>query len=83
MRILLTETGITARPGFTNTFTLTGNEGISTGGTIISAVAGTCPNGLAIDSDFKFAVDAKATQWWSGEIYSVSVPIIDECYSWK
>ncbi len=40
---------------------------------------GTCVNGLELKSDFGFDVDAFVTQWWSGELYSVEVPILYEC----
>lgn len=75
--------GVTAKPGFTNTFTLSASEGGGASGPIGARADGTCSNGLAIESIFTFSVDAFATQWWSQEVYSVKVPIADECYSWK
>ena len=75
-------TGITAKPGLTNTFTLSAAEGGQVG-SLMTAAAETCENGLAIESIFTFSIDAFATQWWSEELYSVKLPIVNECFSWK
>ena len=75
-------TGITATPGFTNTFTLTGGEGVNLTGVSSLNSAGICSNGLAIDSEFTFNIFAFATEWWSATVYNVAVPIAHECYTW-
>lgn len=44
--------------------------------------SGTCTNALQVVSDFEFTLDAFVTQFFEVELYSVTVPIADECYSW-
>lgn len=43
---------------------------------------GTCANGLEVQSDFEFLLDAFVTEFFSVTLYNVTVPIADECYSW-
>jgi hypothetical protein len=74
--------GITAKPGFENSFMITADEGVDLSGVMNVTADGTCVDGLELKIDFVFEVDAFVTQWWSGELYSVEVPIFDECYSW-
>jgi len=74
--------GLTASPGFTNVFTLTGGESIDLSGLTNLTSEGTCGNGLALQSDFTFNVLAFVTEWWSDTIYTVDVPIVNECYPW-
>ena len=74
-------TGLTAKPGFDNTFTLTGGVDIDLGG--VKNISNlNCSQGLEISSDFKFALDAFATQWYHATLYNVTVPLVDKCYSW-
>ncbi|KAG9233160.1 hypothetical protein BJ875DRAFT_379168 [Amylocarpus encephaloides] len=74
--------GVIASPGFTNNFVLSASAEADLGGVANTNVTGTCSNGLYLDSDFVFAVDVFATQFWSIEVYNVTVPIVDECFSW-
>jgi len=75
-------TGVTATPGFTNDFILTAAAGVDLTGYEDLTDAGTCTNGLAIDSDFVFAVEAFATEWYSTKLYSVDIPILKECFEY-
>ena len=75
-------TGLTAKPGFTNDFILTAAEGVDLSGVQKLTTNGTCQEGLEIESNFVFSVDAFATEWYSTELYSVNVPILKECFSW-
>lgn len=43
---------------------------------------GSCSNGVEVVSDFEFTLDAFVTQFWSSTLYSVTVPIADDCYTW-
>lgn len=61
---------------------ITADEGVDLSGVMNVTADGTCVDGLELKIDFVFEVDAFVTQWWSGELYSVEVPIFDECYSW-
>jgi len=76
-------TGITANPGFENNFTLTAAEGLDLSRISNLDSNGVCGEGLALESDFTFTVGAFVTEWWSKEVYSVELPILDECYSWE
>jgi hypothetical protein len=76
-------TGVTATPGFDNAFILTATEGVDLSGVEDLTPGGTCAEGLELQSNFTFAVDAFATEWWSEEVYSVTVPLLDKCYSWE
>lgn len=73
-------TGLTAKPGFTNTFILTGAAGVDLTGYEDLTSSGTCENGLAIDSEFVFSVEAFATEWYETTLYEVEVPLLHECY---
>ncbi|KAH8888139.1 hypothetical protein GQ53DRAFT_655086 [Thozetella sp. PMI_491] len=74
--------GLTATPQIHNKFTLSGLEEIN--GTVVSLPedgdAKTCDQGVYIVSDFLFSLKGFATKWISGELYSVEVPIADQCY---
>lgn len=83
--------GMTARPRFTNDFTLNGNQQFNAtwhrrdeGRThAVSRSQGEfagCAKGLGIKSDFEFTLVAFVTQWWEKTVYSVAAPIADECY---
>jgi hypothetical protein len=72
--------GITMQPSFPNDFTLTATQ--STGGDASTAGDGTCADGLSILSTFDFSVNAFVTEFWAETLYSVEVPVADECYSW-
>ncbi|TVY78137.1 hypothetical protein LSUE1_G004827 [Lachnellula suecica] len=74
--------GVTAKPGFTNEFTLAGSAAVDLEGVSNTNSSGLCTQGLAIDSEFNFAVDAFVTEFYSAEVYSVNVPLLDECFSW-
>ena len=76
-------TGLTATPGFDNSFILTAAEGVDLSGVEDVTSSGTCAEGLELQSNFTFGVKAFATEWWSEEIYSVNVPLFDKCYSWE
>lgn len=76
-------TGVKATPGFENEFVLTADEGIDLGGVKHTAATGVCTEGLALNSNFTFAVDVFATQFYKAELYSVVLPIVDECFSWE
>jgi hypothetical protein len=76
-------TGVTATPGFNNSFILSATEGVDLSGLQGLTSSGTCAEGLELQSNFTFAVEAFATEWWREEVYSVTVPLLDECYSWE
>lgn len=75
--------GLTAKPGFNNTITLTAAEGVDLTGVSGTTSNGTCAEGLALESEFVFELDAFATQWYSADLYNTAIPLLDECYSWK
>ncbi|GJD00785.1 isoamyl alcohol oxidase/reductase/dehydrogenase [Colletotrichum higginsianum] len=74
--------GVTTRSKLVNDFTLSASQGIGTGGVGIGQDNTGCQEGFAVKSDFFFSVVGFATQWWSRELYSVEVPVADECYTW-
>ncbi|CAG8979633.1 hypothetical protein HYALB_00011517 [Hymenoscyphus albidus] len=76
--------GVTAKPGFENIFTVTGGAGVDLGGlkNTTGNATTTCSQGLKLDSDFVFAVDVFATQFWEKEVYNVTVPLYDACFAW-
>ncbi|KAJ0161168.1 hypothetical protein CTA2_6661, partial [Colletotrichum tanaceti] len=75
--------GITTRSKLVNDFTLSASQSAGTDGVGIGQGNNTgCREGLALKSDFIFTVVGFATQWWSRELYSVEVPVADECYTW-
>ncbi|WYZ43533.1 hypothetical protein EsH8_VI_001232 [Colletotrichum jinshuiense] len=74
--------GVTSRSKLVNDFTLSASQGAGTGGIGIGQDNTGCQEGFAIKSDFFFSVIGFATQWWSQELYSVEVPVADECYTW-
>ncbi|KZL84543.1 isoamyl alcohol [Colletotrichum incanum] len=85
--------GITASPGFDNTFKLRGEQNLALAGNFTSkptqSVADVpkdglvCAeqNGVEFATDFYFKLTGFATKWWSGELYSTRVPLWDVCYS--
>jgi len=75
-------TGLTAKPEFDNSFVLNAGETVSNTGITGYNATGACDQGLELKSDFVFAIDAFATQWYNVELYKVTVPILDKCYSW-
>lgn len=81
--ILDLSSGVTAKPGFENDFILTAAEGVDLSGVTNVTSGGVCAEGLAISSNFTFAVEVFVTEWWSDEVYNVVVPILDECFSWE
>lgn len=75
-------TGLTAKPGFNNTITLTGSGDVSLSGVTGTTSNGTCAEGLELKSEFFFGLDAFATEWYTTTLYSVDVPLFDKCWSW-
>uniref|UniRef100_L2G6E5 Isoamyl alcohol n=1 Tax=Colletotrichum fructicola (strain Nara gc5) TaxID=1213859 RepID=L2G6E5_COLFN len=75
-------TGVTSHSKLVNDFTLSASQGAGTEGTGIGTDNTACAEGFAVKSDFFFSVIGFATQWWSQELYSVEVPVADECYTW-
>ncbi|KAF5501997.1 hypothetical protein CGCA056_v014575 [Colletotrichum aenigma] len=75
-------TGVTSHSKLVNDFTLSASQGAGTEGTGIGSDNTACAEGFAVKSDFFFSVVGFATQWWSQELYSVEVPVADECYTW-
>jgi hypothetical protein len=75
--------GLTATPGFDNSFVVTAAEGLDLTGVTGLASDGTCSEGLELASNFTFAVDAFVGTLWSDTLYSVTVPIVDECFTWE
>jgi hypothetical protein len=84
--------GLTATPGFANTFRLRGNQSASINGTGTNVTTGVSipadkkgecasANGVAFQSDFFFKLTAFATQWWRKQLYSTTVPLWKYCYS--
>jgi hypothetical protein len=81
--------GVTASPGFANTFKLRGEQDARVNGTVKGINAGInipknaleCAdtNGIEFISDFLFSVSAYATKWWNKELYNVRVPVVDYC----
>lgn len=81
--------GVTASPKFYNDFTLSASQqlngtsdGTTIGGTVTQPSTGSCSQGLAVKSDFEFSVVAFVTQWWRQTVYTVLVPVANECYTW-
>lgn len=74
--------GVKATPGFENEFVLTADEGIDLSG-VKATTGGVCTEGLALSSNFTFAVEAFASQFYRAELYNVVLPIVDECFSWE
>jgi hypothetical protein len=81
--ILDLSSGVTAKPGFENDFTLTAAEDVDLNGVKNVTSGGVCAEGLALSSNFTFVVEAFVTEFWIDEVYSVVVPIVDECFSWE
>ncbi len=76
-------TGLTARPAFLNTFTP--SKDLSTThmrGVTGKNPQGLCPQGLEEKSVFDLTIDAYATRWFTGELYSYSQTIVDQCYNY-
>ncbi|KAK1593843.1 uncharacterized protein LY79DRAFT_513522 [Colletotrichum navitas] len=85
--------GITATPGFDNTFKLRGGQKLGLAGNFTSApteAVADVPedglvcaekNGVEFATDFRFNLTGYATKYWSAELYSVRVPLWDVCYS--
>lgn len=74
--------GVTVQPGFVNTFELSGGAGVDLTGLTGLSSNGTCSQGLMLDSEFTFAIDVFATQFYTVEVYNVTVPIVDQCFAW-
>lgn len=82
--------GLTPKLQFPLTATLDGTQAVdaagasvSTSATVTDLSAGqVCQNGLELVSDFEFVLDAFVTQFYKTELYSVTVPIANQCYTW-
>lgn len=74
--------GLDAQPRFNNDFTLTAAQDVSPAGVDQPTATGVCDQGIKVTSEFVFNLFANVTQFWSDTIYSVAVPIANECYSW-
>ncbi|KAJ4418342.1 hypothetical protein N0V82_005623 [Gnomoniopsis sp. IMI 355080] len=79
--------GLTPKVEFPITATLNASQVVSgatgTNVTVTQVGAdGTCSNGVEVVSDFEFTLDAFLTEFWNMTLYSVEVPIADECYTW-
>ncbi|KAL1905685.1 hypothetical protein Sste5344_008623 [Sporothrix stenoceras] len=74
--------GLDAQPRFNNDFTLTAAQDVSPTGVDQPTATGVCDQGVEVVSEFVFNLFANVTQFWSDTIYSVTIPIADECYSW-
>ncbi|KAH6887669.1 hypothetical protein B0T10DRAFT_74246 [Thelonectria olida] len=81
--------GVTAQPKFNNDFVLSASQvlngtsdGTSIDGSVTQPNDEECAQGLSISSEFEFSVIAFVTQWWRETVYSVTVPVADECYTW-
>ncbi|KAK2026579.1 hypothetical protein LX32DRAFT_665189 [Colletotrichum zoysiae] len=85
--------GITASPGFDNTFKLRGDQKLGLSGNFTSAPAEAVAdvpkdglvcadkNGVEFATDFYFNLTGYATKYWSRELYSTRIPLWDVCYS--
>ncbi|KAK2041913.1 hypothetical protein LZ31DRAFT_501626 [Colletotrichum somersetense] len=85
--------GITASPGFDNTFKLRGDQKLGLSGNFTSApteAVADVPkdglvcadkNGVEFATDFHFNLTGYATKYWSRELYSTRIPLWDVCYS--
>ncbi|KAF6825643.1 isoamyl alcohol [Colletotrichum plurivorum] len=85
--------GLTATPGFDNTFKLRGEQNLGIAGNFTSKpseLSAEVPkdglmcaekNGVEFATDFYFNLTAFATKWWSAELYSTRLPLWDLCYS--
>lgn len=81
--------GLTPKISFPTTATLDATQVIGVGSGTNSTLTitqpgndGTCSNGVKVDSDFDFTLDAFVTQYWRNTLYSYTEPIADLCYSW-
>jgi len=74
--------GITAAPGIHNTFTLRGDQTISTT-KLLQHTPESCTtttNGVQLVSDFVFSINAYAHTYWSKTLYSISRRLVNKCY---
>lgn len=78
--------GLTPKVEFPLNATLSAGQTIDAAGSNVTVsqvpADGVCVNGVQLTSDFVFTLDAFVTQFYDVELYSVTVPIADECYSW-
>ncbi|EXF80383.1 hypothetical protein CFIO01_08098 [Colletotrichum fioriniae PJ7] len=74
--------GVTSRSKLVNDFVLSASQGVNGTGISVGQDNTGCKEGLSVKSDFFFSVVGFATQWWSQELYSVEVPVANECYTW-
>ncbi|KAI3536499.1 hypothetical protein CSPX01_10760 [Colletotrichum filicis] len=74
--------GVTSRSKLVNDFVLSASQGVNGTGVSVGQNTTGCEEGLSVNSNFFFSVIGFATQWWSQELYSVEVPVADECYTW-
>lgn len=80
--------GLTPKISFPTTITLDAGQDVGVGSgtnetvTVTQPVGGGCSNGVEVDSDFDFTLEAFVTEFWSSVLYNYTVNIADECYSW-
>lgn len=80
--------GLTPKISFPTTVTLDGEQEIGVGSgtnntvTITQPGSDGCSNGVEVDSDFEFTLDAFVTEYWNTTLYDYNVSIADVCYSW-
>lgn len=76
-------TGLTASAGFDNSLILTAAAGIDLTGVENLSKNGTCSEGLELKSDFVFDVVAFVTSFYRTTLYSIDIPLYDQCFSWE
>lgn len=75
--------GFTAKVGTNNSFVVAATEGLNSSGVTNLNSTGACTQGLELKSNFTFALDAFVGSLWKDELYNVTLPIVDKCYSWE
>lgn len=73
--------GIAATPGFNNHFSLSGTQNVDLENGVVIPNTDACENGFGLKSDFVFGVEAFITKHFSTDLYNVTVPLADKCYS--
>lgn len=79
--------GIVPRSSFPTTTQLDAEESVGSGKgetpTIAEKGSGACTDGVEVESNFLFGLDAYVTGLWNEEyFFNVSIPVLDECFSW-
>lgn len=76
-------TGVTASAGFENSLVLSASAGVDLAGVEDLGTDGTCDQGLLLNSEFVFDVNAFVTQYYGVNLYNVTIPLYEECFSWE